>query len=114
MDELASKKCVPCEGDDFPALTKEQAADFMMHVPLWSINDESTAINRTFRFKNFKDALAFTNEVGAIAEEQGHHPDIALAWGKVGISLTTHSIKGLSENDFIVAAKIDLLEAKEV
>ncbi len=114
MTDLADKKCVPCEDEDFPALTKEQAADFLTHVPLWSSNDESTVIHRVFRFKNFKDALAFTNEVGAVAEEQGHHPDISLGWGKVEVKLTTHSIKGLSENDFIVAAKIDLLESQGV
>ncbi|MDB5195486.1 MAG: phhB [Parcubacteria group bacterium] len=109
MSSLADKKCVPCEDDGFPALTKEQASDFLPHVPLWSINDEATEIHRTFRFKDFKEALAFTNKVGALAEEEGHHPDIQLGWGKVGIKLTTHSLKGLSENDFVLAAKIDLL-----
>lgn len=109
-NDLASKRCIPCEGDDFPALTKEQAADFMPHVPLWSINEDSTEISRLFRFKDFKEALKFTNKIGALAEEEGHHPDIMLAWGKVGVKLTTHSIKGLSENDFVLAAKIDLLE----
>jgi 4a-hydroxytetrahydrobiopterin dehydratase len=107
---FADKHCVPCEDDGFPPLTKEQAADFMLHVPLWSVNDESTEIHRVFRFKNFAEALAFTNKIGALAEEEGHHPDIQLSWGKVGVSLTTHSIKGLSENDFVLAAKIDLLE----
>lgn len=93
-------------------MTREQAASFMEHVPNWSMNAEATEIHRVFRFKDFKEALAFTNKVGAIAEEQGHHPDIRLSWGKVGIYLTTHSIKGLSENDFIVAVKIDLLETE--
>lgn len=110
MSDLAKKKCVPCDNEGFPALSKEQAADFMEHVPLWSLNDDATEIYRTFRFKNFKEALAFTNRVGALAEEEGHHPDIMLSWGKVGITLTTHSVKGLSENDFVLAAKIDLLE----
>ena len=109
MDELTDKKCVPCEDDDFPALTPEQAADFMPHVPGWDINEKSTEISRMYKFKNFAEALAFTNEIGKIAEEQGHHPDIFLGWGKVGVALTTHSIGGLSENDFIVAAKIDLI-----
>ena len=107
MDDLTSKKCVPCEDKDFPALTGPQARGFLEHVPLWSLADDASHIYRTFRFKNFADALIFVNRVGAIAEEEGHHPDIALAWGKVGITLTTHSIGGLSENDFIVAAKID-------
>ncbi len=108
-DDLTKKRCVPCENDGFPALTKEQVADFMPHVPLWSVNDDSTEIHRLFRFKDFKEALAFTNEIGRLAEEEGHHPDIMLGWGKVGVTLSTHSIKGLSENDFILAAKIDLL-----
>ncbi|MGE5541224.1 MAG: 4a-hydroxytetrahydrobiopterin dehydratase [Bacillota bacterium] len=109
MTDLASKKCVPCENDGFPPLTKEQANDFMQHVPLWSVNEEATEIFRTFRFPDFKQALEFTNKIGALAEEEGHHPDIQLGWGKVGVTLTTHSVKGLSENDFVLAAKIDLL-----
>ncbi len=109
MSSLADKKCVPCEEDEFPALTPDQASDFMSHVPLWSIDSESIEISRTFRFKDFKEALAFTNKIGALAEEEGHHPDIRLGWGKVGVTLTTHSIHGLSENDFVLAAKIDLL-----
>jgi 4a-hydroxytetrahydrobiopterin dehydratase len=108
-DELAKKKCVPCEDDGFPPLTPAQAGDFMEHVPLWSLGEGALSIYRTFRFKDFKEALAFTNRVGEIAEKEGHHPDIQLGWGKVGLTFTTHSIRGLSENDFIVAAKIDLL-----
>ena len=109
MSELADKHCVPCEDDGFPPLTPEQAKDFLEHTPLWSMNEESTSIHRVFRFPDFKSALAFVNGVGKVAEEEWHHPDIKLGWGKVEIQLTTHSIKGLSENDFIVAAKIDLL-----
>ncbi|MEK7602214.1 MAG: 4a-hydroxytetrahydrobiopterin dehydratase [Patescibacteria group bacterium] len=109
-ENLAQKKCVPCEDEDFPALTPPQAKDFMEHVPLWSLNEDSTELFRVFRFKDFKEALAYTNEIGEVAEEEGHHPDISLGWGKVEVRLTTHSIHGLSENDFIVAAKIDLLE----
>lgn len=112
MTDLAKKDCVPCEDEDFPPLTPEQAKDFMEHVPLWSINADSTEISRVYRFKNFKEALAFTNQIGELAEEQGHHPDIQLGWGKVGVTLTTHSIKGLSENDFVIAARIDLLDVK--
>lgn len=108
-DSLANKKCVPCDNEGFPALTPEQARDMMEHVPLWTLADDSKSISRTFRFKDFKQALAFTNKVGEIAEEEGHHPDIQLGWGKVGLLLTTHSIGGLSENDFIVGAKIDLI-----
>jgi 4a-hydroxytetrahydrobiopterin dehydratase len=109
MTDLAQKKCVPCEDDGFPALTPAQAKDMLEHTPLWSLNDTSTSIHRVFRFPDFKTALAFVDAIGAIAEEEWHHPDIKLGWGKVEVKLTTHSVKGLSENDFIVAAKIDLL-----
>lgn len=107
---LAQRHCVPCEDDGFPALTPEQVKDFHEHTPLWSVSEESTVIHRVFRFSDFKSALAFVNQVATVAEEEWHHPDIKLGWGKVEVSLTTHSIKGLSENDFIVAAKIDLLQ----
>lgn len=108
MSELATKKCVPCEGD-FPALTPEQAKDYMEHISSWTLAEDAKSISRTYRFKDFAEALAFTNKVGVLAEEEGHHPDIELSWGRVGISLSTHSIGGLSENDIILAAKIDLL-----
>ena len=104
--DLAHKHCVPCEGG-FPALTPAQAKDLLEQVPSWSLNEESTALSKSFKFKNFKEALAFVNAVGKIAEEEYHHPDISFGWGKVQVVLTTHSIKGLSENDFIVASKID-------
>ncbi len=77
----------------------------------WMLIDGARILARTFAFKDFADALAFVNKVGAIAEEEGHHPDITLAWGSVGVELMTHAIDGLSENDFIVAAKIDELNA---
>lgn len=109
MEKLTDRSCVPCEGD-FPALTREQATDFMEHIPGWSLSEDAKQITRDYTFKDFAEALAFTNAVGALAEEEGHHPDIQLSWGKVGISLTTHAIEGLSENDIILAAKIDLIE----
>ncbi|MBP6860021.1 MAG: 4a-hydroxytetrahydrobiopterin dehydratase [Candidatus Pacebacteria bacterium] len=109
MSELARRKCVPCEGD-FPALTKAQAGDFLPHVPGWEMNVEAKEISRDYTFPDFAEALAFVDKVGALAEEEGHHPDIVLSWGKVGIRLSTHAVKGLSENDFILAAKIDLLD----
>ncbi len=109
MEDLIDKKCVPCEGD-FPALTPAQAADFMPHVPGWEIDSQSKFIHRTYTFKDFKEAMAFANKVGELAEEEGHHPDLKISWGKVGITLSTHSIGGLSENDFILAAKIDMLK----
>lgn len=111
MSELSEKHCVPCEDKDFPPLTRAQAQDFMEHVPGWSLTDDAREIYRVYRFKDFKEALAFVNEVGKVAEEQGHHPDIQLSWGKVEVRLTTHSIMGLSENDFIVATRIDAPDA---
>lgn len=110
MSELAKKKCVPCEDDGFPAFTKEQAADMMVHIPEWKLSERGTSITRQFPFKDFKEALGFANKVGALAEEEWHHPDLIVAWGRVEVLLTTHSVKGLTENDFIMAAKIDLIE----
>lgn len=109
MTDLAQKKCVACEGG-VPKLTRMDAEAFLMHTPRWSLNEDATEISREFRFKDFKEAMAFANAIGEIAEEEGHHPDLRVSWGKVGIHLTTHAIGGLSENDFIVAAKVDLLE----
>lgn len=109
MSELAKRPCKPCEDDGFPAFTREQAVDMMPQIPEWTLSENGRAITRSFPFKDFKDALAFANRVGELAEEAWHHPDIIVAWGRVEVLLTTHSIKGLSENDFILAARIDLL-----
>jgi 4a-hydroxytetrahydrobiopterin dehydratase len=76
----------------------------------WKVS-KSRQLEKQFKFKDFKGALAFTNRIGELAEQEGHHPDIALAWGKVGVSLWTHAIGGLSENDFVLAAKIECLKA---
>lgn len=108
MTGLTQKRCIPCEGG-FPALTKEQAKDFMEHVPEWTLSEDATRISRLFGFKDFKTALAFTNAIGKLAEEEWHHPDLKVSWGKVEVFLSTHAVRGLSENDFILAAKIDLL-----
>lgn len=109
MSELARKKCVPCE-EDFPAMTREQAGDFMPHVPGWELAEDGKSITRPYTFKDFRSALDFTNQVGELAEEEGHHPDIELSWGKVRLLLSTHSADGLSENDFVLAAKINELQ----
>lgn len=110
MSDLAKKECKPCEDDGFPALTKEQAEDMMQHIPEWTLSENGRAVTRSFPFKDFKAALSFANRVGELAEESWHHPDLIVAFGRVEVLLTTHSIKGLSENDFILAAKIDLLQ----
>ncbi len=106
--DLTQKVCVACEGG-VPPLNSVEADVLLKQIPGWKRNDEATKLTRDFTFKNFAEALAFTNKVGALAEQEGHHPDIELAWGKVGISLTTHAIHGLSENDFILAAKINTI-----
>lgn len=110
MSELASKTCVPCRGG-VPPLKGKELAEIHKQVPQWAhwkvINEHH--LTRTFTFPDFKQALAFVNRVGDVAEEQGHHPDILLTWGKVEITLWTHKIDGLTESDFIMAAKIDRL-----
>jgi 4a-hydroxytetrahydrobiopterin dehydratase len=103
---LSDKKCVACEGG-IPPLTQDEIAKYQPEVPEWSVSADSLSISRQFTFKNFKEALAFADKIGVIAEEEGHHPELAVAWGKVGVHLTTHAIGGLSDNDFILAAKID-------
>ncbi|MDO8482937.1 MAG: 4a-hydroxytetrahydrobiopterin dehydratase [bacterium] len=107
MDNLADKKCKPCELG-VGKLSSSDVEAFMTRVPKWSIKDNHE-ISRRFKFKNFAEALTFVNKVGAIAESEGHHPDIEFGWGYVKITLSTHAIGGLSENDFILAAKINAL-----
>lgn len=109
MSDLAQKRCIPCEGG-VPPLTRAQAEDLMKEVPGWELSEDAKKITREFPFKDFAKALAFVNEVGKLAEEDWHHPDIKLSWGRVKITFTTHSIHGLAENDFIMAAKVNLLE----
>jgi 4a-hydroxytetrahydrobiopterin dehydratase len=109
MSELASKTCVPCRGG-VPPLAGDELARLSREVPQWKVI-EAHHITRAFTFPNFRDALAFVNKVGEIAEEQGHHPDIFLTWGKAEITTWTHKINGLTESDFILAAKIDQLSS---
>lgn len=109
-EQLADKKCVPCRGGT-PPLKGNELAELHKNVPQWVVENEHH-IHREFRFPDFKQALNFVNRVGALAEEQGHHPDILLTWGKAGITLWTHSVNGLTESDFIMAAKIDRLNGE--
>jgi len=106
-EQLADKECVPCRGGVPPLKGKELDALHKI-VPKWSVVTEHH-ITRAFAFPDFKQALDFVNRVGALAEEQGHHPDILLAWGKAEVTMWTHKINGLTESDFIMAAKIDRL-----
>jgi 4a-hydroxytetrahydrobiopterin dehydratase len=109
MTELADKKCVPCRGG-VPPLKGNEVKKLHKSVPRWSVADEHH-LKREFKFPDFAKALAFVNRVGTLAEKQGHHPDILLAWGKAEITLWTHKVNGLTESDFIMAAKIDRLPA---
>src|SRR5689334_17079455 len=102
---LSQKSCVPCRGG-VPPLTSDEIKPLAAQVPNWTVS-HNHHIEKEFKFPDFKTALEFTNRVGAIAEEQGHHPDIFLAWGKVGVKIWTHKIDGLTESDFILAVKID-------
>ena len=104
---LAEKTCVPCKGG-VPPLQGQELRQLAAEVPEWEVVADHH-IKRTFGFKDFAQALRFTNEIGALAEQQGHHPDISLAWGKVGVEVWTHKIDGLTESDFVLAAKIDRL-----
>ena len=106
-EALADKKCLPCRGG-VPPLKGEELKKLPDNIPHWQVVNEHH-LHREFRFPDFKQALDFVNRVGAIAEQEGHHPDILLAWGKVGITLWTHTIDGLTESDFILAAKVDRL-----
>lgn len=108
MNDLTKQKCIPCEVGG-PALSKVEAEALMHQVPDWDLSDDAKKISREFSFPDFKSALNFVDEVGALAEEEGHHPNIELAWGKVGIELWTHAVGGLSQNDFILAAKIAMI-----
>lgn len=106
MSNLTQKNCEACHGGISP-LMGEKLEKMKKEVgPDWRVVNEHH-IEKEFDFKDFKEALSFTNQVGALAEEEQHHPDIYLSWGKVRIVLWTHKINGLSENDFILAAKID-------
>ena len=109
-ESLADKKCVPCRGG-VPPLRGEELEKLWGDLPNWTVLNEHH-LQREFKFPDFKQALDFVNRVGELAEEQGHHPDILLAWGKVGITLWTHKIDGLTESDFIMASKIDRLNGE--
>ena len=108
MSDLASRACEPCRGG-VPPLESAQIEPLLSQLDSdWGVVD-GHHLARSFRFKNFREALAYVNRVGQMAEEQGHHPDLHLAWGKVGVEIWTHKINGLHEADFVFAAKCDQL-----
>ncbi len=105
---LSQKTCTPCRGG-IPPLSREEAERLRAETPDWALKDDARYIERRFSFDNFRAALAFVEQVGRLAEAEGHHPDISFGWGYASISLSTKKIKGLHENDFIMASKIDRL-----
>ena len=105
MNQLARKSCIPCRGG-VPPLSVPQIAELHPEVPSWEVvNDHH--LSRTFGFPDFQQALAFVSRVGELAERENHHPDLYLSWGKVRVEVWTHKIDGLTESDFVLAAKID-------
>ena len=110
MDELKRQECVPCRAGE-PALTAEQISHYLTQVPGWQLVevDGIPRLQRVFRFKNFAQALAFTNRVGALAEAADHHPSLLTEWGRVTVTWWTHVIKGLHKNDFIMAVRTNAL-----
>ena len=109
MSELFEKKCVPCEGG-VPALDISEIHKYQKKIDGWDVIKNKKNIyflEKKFIFKNFVESQKFVNEVGRISEEEGHHPEILFGWGYAKINISTHAIEGLSENDFILASKID-------
>lgn len=107
--ELNKKKCIPCEGAGVKPLSCSEIEPYMGEVDAWKVDDKCTMISKEFTFKDFFAAINFVDAVADIAEEEGHHPDIHIFYNKVRFDLSTHSIGGLSENDFIIGSKIDSL-----
>jgi 4a-hydroxytetrahydrobiopterin dehydratase len=110
MSTLTSEKCIACRRDA-PRVSEAEIAELKPQTPEWALveRDGIQRLERVFRFTNFAEALKFTNRVGALAEEEGHHPAILTEWGRVTVTLWTHKIRGLHRNDFIMAAKLDSL-----
>jgi 4a-hydroxytetrahydrobiopterin dehydratase len=110
MSELTRERCVACRRDS-PLVTDAEVQHLKPQIPEWTLLDDGgvNKLERVFRFRNFADALRLTNQVGALAEQEGHHPAILTEWGRVTVRLWTHKIHGLHRNDFIMAAKVDSL-----
>src|SRR4051794_35512549 len=107
VEALSARHCVPCKGGT-PPLKGEELKSFAGQTPQWTVVSEHH-LERSFKFPDFRTALQFVNAIGEIAESEGHHPDLELGWGRVGVKIYTHTIDGLAESDFILAAKIDAL-----
>ncbi len=109
--DYASKRCVPCEGG-VPAFTPAQVEEAVRSLHGWDVRDGHKVIHKHHRFKDFKEAMRFVNAMADLAEAEGHHPDFSVHYNAVDVTLWTHAVGGLSENDFILAAKLDQLEAR--
>ena len=108
MTDLTKKSCKSCEPGT-PPLTRDRAADLIQRTPGWALNEAATEISRTFKFKNYYETLAFVNAQAWIVHREDHHPDLEVGYNRCHMRFSTHSVKGLSENDFICAAKINTL-----
>ena len=110
MDELTKGRCTACRRDS-PRVTDAEIAELRPQIPEWALIEREgiPRLERVFRFSNFADAVAFTNRIAALAEDEGHHPAILTEWGRVTVTLWTHKIRTLHRNDFVMAAKIDAL-----
>ena len=108
--DLASKKCLPCHGG-VARLSKAEYEPLLKDLQGWRVDGDKKLV-KSYRFKDFAKPMALANQIAAVAEEENHHPDLLVRWGELGIELFTHAIDGLSENDFILAAKIDKLSEK--
>jgi 4a-hydroxytetrahydrobiopterin dehydratase len=107
MAELSERQCVPCRGG-VPPLNGDEIKDFLRQLDGWQVINEHH-LQKTYQFKDFRESLNFVNQIGELAEEQGHHPDICFGWGKAEVTIWTHKIDGLTESDFVLAAKFDKL-----
>jgi 4a-hydroxytetrahydrobiopterin dehydratase len=107
MAELSERQCVPCRGG-VPPLKGDEIKGFLHQLYGWQVVNEHHLL-KTYQFKDFRESLNFVNRIGELAEEQGHHPDICFGWGKAEVKIWTHKIDGLTESDFVLAAKIDKL-----
>lgn len=105
-DELSQKHCRPCEGGVTP-FTRSEAEKYLGVLNGWMLSEDGKSIRKDYKFKNFKEVIAFFNRIAAVSEDENHHPDLKIGYSRVGVEFSTHAIKGLSENDFILAAKFD-------
>lgn len=107
MNDLLKKKCIPCEAGGVEPFSQAQVEEYLKETNGWALDEKALKISKEFKFKDFIGAINFVNNIAEIAEGEGHHPDIKINYNKVTLELSTHAIGGLSENDFILAAKID-------